>query len=792
MDIAVASFVRDIADPEVEDATSYGGKASGLARMAKAGIPVPPAFAIGTAGFRHFRSNSGRVGDEFMATVHDFMRRLEVSSGKTFGGVERPLLVSVRSGAAISMPGMMDTILNLGLTSASAFALAASGKGPEFALDTWLRFWRMFCDTVLDLDPAELTDAITEQEERARRDVTLDSFQALESAVLAHIASNGETASGEPSRQLEQTIAAVFRSWDSARAKAYRRHHGISDDLGTSVTVQAMVFGNADENSGSGVAFTRNPNHGDKALYGEYLIGRQGEDLVSGSHTPIDLSDPAGMDKGLRESLSAIGGRLEALYRDAVDLEFTVEAGKLFLLQVRPAKRTAAAAIRIAEDLVAEGLISAGEALKRISIDHVKKVSRPAFEEADLASARLIARGLGSSPGQASGAAILDADRAAERASEGEVTILLRPTTSPQDIRGMLSARGVVTAKGGALSHAAVVSRALDKPCIVGCETIEFDLEARTFTIDGKLYREGDKVSIDGGTGKVFAGEINLRPAGSKTASLQRILAWADASSGSMVWSAARSEAELDDSLKGELPGVGVVGLTDLVIASGRIDKFVELISLIGSGKAPVSASDALSDIVLAACRPVIAAALGVPLHIRLSRVSSDRARRLIENWTELPPNLFLPLGAPSYLRSVLAGLSAAANEARHRQVTGLIGGIVGSPEFDSFLRETEVFGDLSAGAMIQNAVTLHAAADLARRGVTLWIDLAETIRTAHGFPTEIQQADSALDDYAASGNLVADPFVYRNQFYHVILVADLVKQYKYEVNACSARDGSP
>ncbi len=551
-------FVRDITDPAVEDAQSYGGKASGLARMAKLGVPVPPAFVIGTNAYHHFRATGGRLGDDLLTEVRDGLGRLERASERTFGGVERPLLVSVRSGAAISMPGMMDTVLNLGLTARSAFALARSRGTPDFALDTWMRFWKMYFDTVLGMDASGLIDAVGETERRARAAPSLQLFEALEGSIAKHLAASGEAENCDPLELLTKTIAAVFRSWDSARATAYRRHHGISDAMGTAVTVQAMVFGNADGDLGSGVAFTRNPNDGGRTLYGEYLIGRQGEDLVSGTHTPIDLSDPEAMDKDLRATLITIGEKLEAAYGDAVDIEFTVESGRLFLLQVRPAKRTAAAAVRIAEDLVAEGLIGPGVALTRISIEQLKKVSRPDFEEADLATAKLIAQGLGSSPGHGHGAAVLDSDRAAERAGRGEAVILVRPTTSPQDIRGMLAANGIVTVTGGALSHAAVVSRALDKPCIVGCETIAIDLEARTFSAGGVRYREGDEISVDGATGKVFAGALRIRPGGSGGVTLNRVLGWADAMSDSEVWPAPHSAQELKDAPKHNLPALGV------------------------------------------------------------------------------------------------------------------------------------------------------------------------------------------------------------------------------------------
>ena len=750
-------WVREITESEVEDPRHFGGKASGLATMATAGIPIPPAFVIGIGGFHHFRSNGNRIGRELLAEILESLQRLAKRSGRPFAGGDRPLLISVRSGAPISMPGMMDTILNLGLKSRSAFRLAHGQGTPDFALDTWLRFWRMFTDIVLGLDATDLAESIKRAEARARAEFSQQAFDDLEHAILAHIESHGERASADPYIQLEQTIEAVFRSWDSARAKAYRKHHNISDDLGTAVTVQAMVFGNADERSGSGVAFTRNPNDGDKALYGEYLIGRQGEDLVSGTHTPIDLADSKALDKDLRDALIKHGSTLEALYSDAVDIEFTVEAGRLYLLQVRPAKRTATAAIKIAEDLVAENLITPKAALARISVEQVKKVSRPAFDEAEFAAARLLTQGLGSSPGQSHGTAILDADRAAEKAATGEAVILLRPTTSPQDIRGMLSANGIVTAKGGALSHAAVVSRALDRPCIVGCGGIDIDLDKRTFAIGGKTYKEGDQISIDGTTGKIFAGTIKLQAGGGSVPSLARILDWADAASGAVVWTAARSAEEVEQ-LTGA-PGIGIVGLTDLMIAQGVIDRFAELTAAMGAPRPTAGTSAAISAIVEQACGPVLAAADQTQVHIRLPRVSSDRARRLIENWQELPPSFFLPLGSPSYLQAILVGISAAAGKASHDNVTALIGGIADAREFEAFRAEIERAGRLKAGATLQNAVALDAIPELSQSGGSLWIDVAEIVRTIHGFPVEVQQSLEALDMYAESGRVAINPF---------------------------------
>ncbi|WP_051390137.1 pyruvate, phosphate dikinase [Bradyrhizobium sp. Ec3.3] len=752
------NFVRDVTDSVVEDALRFGGKASGLAKMARAGIPIPPAFVIGVDGFREFKTSGGKIGERLLSQIHDAIGTLEKQSQRSFGDQDRPLLVSVRSGAPVSMPGMMDTILNLGLTSASALSLARGPGGSDFALDTWLRFWRMFADIVLGIDPSDLAHSVKDAESTARNEITASAFQNLERSILDHIEAACDAASADPFWQLEQAVEAVFRSWDSARAKAYRKHHGISNDLGTAVTIQAMVFGNADDNSGSGVALTRNPNDGSKTLYGEYLIGRQGEDLVSGTHTPIDLSDPSALDPGLRQAFEKHSQTLEGLYADAVDIEFTVESGKLYLLQVRPAKRTAAAAIKIAEDLVAEGLIDERTALARITSEQVRKVSRPSFDENELAMALVVAQGLGSSPGHACGAAILDADRAADRALAGEAVILLRPTTSPQDIRGMLAANGVITARGGALSHAAVVSRALDRPCIVGCDAIAIDASRKTFSIAGKTYREGDKISMDGGSGKVFSGAIKLKAAGVGMPSLRRILEWADRRSETSVWISPKSGDEFLEAASAAVPAGSVVSVTDLIIAKGTVSRFVELTSAAGLPNGPRAIADEIRSIVCEACASAFSGPPRGSVQFRLPRVSSDRARRLIENWQELPPGFFLPLGSLTYLRAILLGISAAAESARYRDATALIGGISSSSEFVAFQREARQMG-LGAGAMIQNAMALDDVVQIAESATPIWVDIGDIVRTMYGFPIEVQQSLEVLDQYVKDDLVRANPF---------------------------------
>ena len=336
----------------------------------------------------------------------------------------------------------------------------------------------------------------------------------------------------------------------------------------------------------------------------------------------------------------------------------------------------------------------------------------------------------------------------------------------------MLSANGIVTATGGALSHAAVVSRALDKPCIVGCETVKIDLERRTFSIAGETWREGDEISVDGAAGKVYDGAIELRPVGANRSSLRRVLEIADMQSGGSIWIAPRNEAELRDFAKDELPGVAVVRLTDLIIAGGAIEPFVQRIAQMSGGASPPRAAGEIAEIVSEACGPLFAEAAGMPLHIRLSRISSERARRLIENWTEMPPELFLPLGSPAYLRAVLAGLAAAAQRVSHRDVTALIGGVVDLRELDEFRDIVSEFEGLAAGAMIQNGAALHSSNQMAVRRAAIWIDATETIRTAYGFPTEVLQSEQTLDAYATRGLLAANPFVRPGAFLETVFAS--------------------
>lgn len=743
-------LVHDVDGIDPLDTARFGGKAAGLARMRHLGLRVPPAFVVETAVCRLYQDNGRQIPAGILSECHAQMVRLEHQTGKVFGregGV--PLLVSVRSGAQISMPGMMDTVLNLGLDRRSVLVLAAACGDPVFALDTWMRFWSMFSDIVLDVDSELLRDEVAQSRQAAVASLDTGSAARLEERIVEVLDAEAGPVPLDPAEQLEAAARAVLDSWNSRRARLYREHHAISHDLGTAITVQAMVFGNLGQPAGSGVAFTRDPSTGAARLYGEYLPGAQGEDVVAGTTTPVKLEDSGPGWAPIVAELEAYGRRLEEEYRDALDIEFTVEAGVLYLLQVRPAKRSAAAAVHIATGMVEEGLIEPAEAVRRVSAEQVKRLVSPEFDSVAMSAARaegrLLARGVPASPGHASGEVALDADRAIERAAGGRRVILLRPTTTPQDLRGMLAAAAVVTARGGATSHAAVVSRALDKPCVVGCEDIEVRPDERAFFVDGRRIEEGEVVSVDGGSGEILFGELPRRVPTRNVDRLSQILAWADGLSQVSLWTEATSALSVDLARRTSSAGLGIVPLTDLLQASGRLAVLLDAIARYGAD--PEADVSAIEEPVVAATRqalaPLLAAAPDLPVDVRLPNLTSVRARAWVEKWTALAPHLLMPLGARRLIDAYIQGMQAAASETDHSRLTVLVAGITSAEELDEFAGL--VGPDLSAGAVLQNSAVFAEASVLAVRGRTLWIDLAELVRTTLGRPEELLYIDSSL-----------------------------------------------
>jgi pyruvate,orthophosphate dikinase len=488
-----------------------GGKGAGLAEMTNAGVPVPPGFTITTGVCRHYYANGRTLPAEFQAQQDAALTRLEASLGKTLGDASDPLLVSVRSGAKFSMPGMMDTILNLGLNDRAVEGLARKTGNERFAWDCYRRFIQMFASVVMDFEKNEFEHLIEalKHKRRVKLDTELTSadLQTLTLDFKRHVRKKaGRDFPQDAREQLAMARDAVFRSWNNDRAIYYRKQNAIPDDIGTAVNVQAMVFGNMGDTSGTGVGFTRNPSTGENHFYGEYLTNAQGEDVVAGVRTPHPIGDLQKEMPEVYAQLREITSRLEKHYRDVQDFEFTIQEGKLFLLQTRNGKRTAQAAVRIAVDMVKEGLISEQEAILRVEPASLDQLLHPRLDPK--VKTHVIARGLSASPGAAVGMAVFDADTAAEMGHAKKKVILVRKETTPDDIHGMDAAQGILTATGGMTSHAAVVARGMGKPCVSGVSAIHVNDKARTMTVDKLIVKEGDWITIDGSTGRVMLGAV--------------------------------------------------------------------------------------------------------------------------------------------------------------------------------------------------------------------------------------------------------------------------------------------
>ncbi len=515
-----------------------GGKGAGLAEMTRAKLPVPPGFTITTAACNAYRAAKNKFPKGMWQQTLAALKKIEKASGKKFGDAKNPLLVSVRSGAKFSMPGMMDTVLNLGLNPRTVQGIEALTKNPRFAQDSYRRFIQMFGKTVMGIEGKKF-DAIFDAAKakyRVTQDTDLDSNslrQVVAKYKELYQKEIGADFPDDPYQQLELAIGAVFRSWMGKRAIEYRRIEKIPEDLGTAVNVMPMVFGNLGNDSGTGVAFTRNSSTGANELTGEFLLNAQGEDVVAGVRTPLQIAEMKARMPKLYAQLGAIARRMEKHYRDMQDVEFTIERGKLYMLQTRTAKRTARAAIKIAVDLAREKVITKEEAVQRVDAKQVEILLSPQFDERAKEAARksgaFLTHGLNASPGAASGVAVFDPDKAVELSRANRHVILVRYETSQEDVHGMFVARGILTQHGGATSHAAVVARGWNKPCVAGCEAIRVEEDARKFSVNGQVIQEGDTISIDGGTGEVFAGEIKTNPADFENeADLKLLLSWAD------------------------------------------------------------------------------------------------------------------------------------------------------------------------------------------------------------------------------------------------------------------------
>ncbi|MCI8853946.1 MAG: pyruvate, phosphate dikinase [Lachnospiraceae bacterium] len=559
-----------------------GGKGANLAEMTNLGLPIPQGFTVTTEACTDYYENDKRISGEIQAQINAALVFLEGMQGKKFGDTEDPLLVSVRSGARASMPGMMDTILNLGLNDISVEGFAKKTGNPRFAYDSYRRFIQMYSDVVMEV-PKSFFEKIIDEVKEAKgvhydTDLTADDLKELISRFKAvYKEAKEEDFPQDPREQLMGAVQAVFRSWDNPRAIVYRRMNDIPGDWGTAVNVQAMVFGNMGDTSGTGVAFTRNPATGEKGIYGEYLINAQGEDVVAGVRTPQPITKLAEDMPECYEEFLRIAKKLENHYRDMQDMEFTIQEGKLYFLQTRNGKRTAPAALQIACDLVDEGMISQEEAVLRIEAKSLDQLLHPTFNPEALKAGEVIGEALPASPGAAAGKVYFTAEDAKAANGAGERVILVRLETSPEDIEGMHAAKGILTVRGGMTSHAAVVARGMGTCCVSGCGDIKISEEEKWFELGGYHFVEGDYISLDGTTGKIYKGDIETKEA-TITGNFQRIMGWADKFRRLQVRTNADTPADTLNAVKLGAEGIGLCRTEHMFFNPERIPKIRKMI----------------------------------------------------------------------------------------------------------------------------------------------------------------------------------------------------------------------
>ncbi|MED9822297.1 MAG: pyruvate, phosphate dikinase [Christensenellales bacterium] len=562
---------------------TLGGKGANLAEMTKIGLPVPQGFTISTEACTKYYEDGRRINDEIQAEIMENIAKMEEITGKKFGDLENPLLVSVRSGARASMPGMMDTILNLGLNEEVVNVMATKSGNPRWAWDCYRRFIQMYSDVVMEVGKKYFEKLIDEMKEKKGVtqdvDLTAEDLKELCAQFKAEYKSKlGTDFPSDPKEQLFGAIKAVFRSWDNPRANIYRMDHDIPYSWGTAVNVQMMAFGNMGDTSGTGVAFTRNPATGKKGLIGEFLMNAQGEDVVAGVRTPMPIEKMKEVLPEVYEQFLTICKTLENHYRDMQDMEFTIEDKKLYMLQTRNGKRTAAAAIKIACDLIDEGMISEEEALMQIDAKSLDMLLHPTFDPAALKKAEAISKGIAASPGAAAGTIVFTAEDAVEHGKKGEKVILVRLETSPEDIEGMKYAQGILTVRGGQTSHAAVVARGMGTCCVSGCGEIKMDEENKRFTLKGKVFTEGDVLSLDGSTGNIYDCLIPTVPADPNSGYFGRIMALADKYKKLAVRTNADSPADAKQAVAFGAQGIGLCRTEHMFFEADRIGAFREMI----------------------------------------------------------------------------------------------------------------------------------------------------------------------------------------------------------------------
>ena len=559
-----------------------GGKGAGLAEMSSQGFPVPYGFTVTTEACTRYYADGEKIADEIVEQIMEKVEMLENASGKKFGDPKNPLLVSVRSGARISMPGMMDTVLNLGINDEIAEGLATLSGNPRFAYDSYRRFIQMYSDVVIGLNKSHFERILDEEKEK--RGVTLDTeltAEDLKELVALfkrqYKEEKGEEFPEDPKAQLLEGVKAVFRSWNTERANYYRKMNGIPHEWGTAVNVQMMAFGNMGENCGTGVAFSRNPSTGENKIYGEFLYNAQGEDVVAGIRTPLSIDKLAERMPEVYEDFCNTAKKLEKYYKNMQDMEFTIQDGKLFMLQTRNGKRTATAALQVACDMYDEGLVTKEEALLMVEPQQLDSLLHPMFDAAALKAATPVGAGLPASPGAGAGKVVFHADDAVALKNAGEKAVLVRLETSPEDIIGMDNSQGILTARGGMTSHAAVVARGMGKCCVAGCQELKVYEEERYFVLNGHTVKEGDVISLDGSTGNIYLGEIKSVPA-AITGNFERIMNWADEVRTLKIRTNADSPKDARQAVEFGAEGIGLCRTEHMFFEADRIKAVREMI----------------------------------------------------------------------------------------------------------------------------------------------------------------------------------------------------------------------
>jgi pyruvate, orthophosphate dikinase len=764
-----------------------GGKGVGLAEMTALGVPVPAGFTITTDACRAYMASGGHAPKGLDEEVDEHLGALEERCGKRFGDPGDPLLVSVRSGAAVSMPGMMDTILNLGLGDVAAAGLAQATGNPRFAYDSYRRLIQMYGEVVDGVDGQRFERALADLKAargvRQDVDLTADDLRELVATFQQiYDEDTGRVFPQEAREQLRRAYRAVFDSWETPRAQVYRRTYGIPDDIGTACNVVQMVFGNRDERSATGVCFTRDPSTGENRLYGEFLQNAQGEDVVAGIRTPEPIELMRDRFPEAYAQLVETLQRLESHYRDVQDIEFTVESGTLYLLQTRTGKRTAVAALRIAVELATEGLISREEAVARIDPGQLDQLLHPRIDPA--AELEVAARGLNASPGAASGAIVLDADAAEERGKAGEAVLLVRWETTPDDIHGLIQARGILTAHGGMTSHAAVVARGMGKPCVAGCEGLHIDTAARTVRIGEHELREGDLLTIDGGTGSVIVGEVPLVPPAIDV-NFETVLEWADDLRRLGVRANADTPADATRAREFGAQGIGLCRTEHMFMAEDRLPIVREMILARSEDERraaldrllPVQQDDFEGIFEAMAGHPVTIRLLDPPLHEflpPLEEATTDELRARIRQLQESNPMLGtrgcrLGLQYPEVyemqVRAIVRAARAVHDRTGEAPLVEIMHPLVGFGEELRRLRELtervaaeEPGVDYRCGTMIELPRACVRADEIAELADFCSFGTNDLTQTALGFSRDDAEG-KFLTHYLEQGILERNPF---------------------------------